>query len=268
MEVDAYSPVILQIANAIFWTSLTPLKGEYLSLSQPPESFGDDLDYPTNIVQMTSASIPAYVDPLDDVFGSDPGVSDHAPNEFVSHGHSDMSLDSQRLRSQHNTVGYREGITAGKAGSIQAGFDQGFALGANIGMKAGQLLGLLEGIRAALSEAGPADEAVRIEGLLAQATAQLNPESLFTPEFWASDGTWTYPVVPSHEGGEITYPDVADQHPLISKWSLVVCREADRWQVDQALPILEKNETSTQEDDRAPEIAPKPEITSRDAIEW
>ncbi|RYC61449.1 hypothetical protein CHU98_g4768 [Xylaria longipes] len=238
-----------------------------MHLAQPPESFGDDLDYHTSIFQMTSVSPPAY-DPLDDVFGPDPDIPVHGPTTSATQGISEMSLDTQRLRAQHNTVGYREGITAGKAGSIQAGFDQGFALGANIGIRAGQILGLLEGISAALAETGPTDESVRVGSLLSQATTELNPESLFTSDFWASDGTWTYSVAPSHEGGEIIYPDVADQHPLISKWKRIACDEADRWHVDQALPILENNESSTQDDVAALETSSKPDITSRDAIEW
>ncbi|KAI1755868.1 hypothetical protein F4782DRAFT_372911 [Xylaria castorea] len=238
-----------------------------MHLAQPPESFGDDLDYHTSIIQMTSVSPPPY-DPLDDIFGPDPDIPGHGPTVSATHGNSDMSLDTQRLRAQHNTVGYREGITAGKAGSIQTGFDQGFALGGNIGIRAGQILGLLEGISAALAEAGPADEAVRTQGLLSRAAAELNPESLFTPDFWASDGAWTYPVAPSHEGGEVTYPDVADQHPLISKWNRMACDEADRWHVDQALPILENNESSAQDEVAALEMASKPDTTSRDAIEW
>ncbi|KAI0487437.1 hypothetical protein F4859DRAFT_255979 [Xylaria cf. heliscus] len=245
-----------------------------MHLAQPPESFGDDLDYHTSILQMAPApaSPPAY-DPLDDVFGADPDTSIDGATESTTYGGSrEMSLDTQRLRAQHNTVGYREGITAGKAGSIQAGFDQGFSLGANIGVRAGQILGLLEGISAALAEAGPAEESVRAARLLAQATAELNPEALFTSDFWAPDGTWTYPVKPEHEGGEVVYSDVAGQHPLVAKWDRVASEEADRWHVDQALPILENSlensEPSAQDDVAALETASKPDITSRDAIAW
>ncbi|KAH8164968.1 hypothetical protein CIB48_g3250 [Xylaria polymorpha] len=238
-----------------------------MHLAQPPESFGDDLDYHTSIFQMTPANPPAY-DALDDVFGPDPDIAAHGPTASVAYGNHEISLDTQRLRAQHNTVGYREGITAGKARSIQAGFDQGFALGANIGIRAGQILGLLEGISAALAEAGPTDDSVRADGLLSQAAAELNPESLFTPDFWAPDGTWTYPVAPSHEGGEVIYPDVADQHPLISKWNRIASDEAEKWHVDQALPIIENNEAYAQDDVTPLETASKPDITSRDAIEW
>ncbi|TGJ84817.1 hypothetical protein E0Z10_g3985 [Xylaria hypoxylon] len=213
---------------------------------------------------MTSASPPAY-DPLDDIFGADADSPVHGLSASATHGNSDISLDTRRLQAQHNTVGYREGITAGKAGSIQSGFDQGFALGANIGIRVGQILGLLEGIGTALATAG---ESVRADGLLSQAAAELNPESIFTSDFWAPDGTWTYPVIASHEDSEVIYPDVADQHPLIAKWSRVARNEADRWHVDQALPILEGHESSARDDVPPPESSSKPEITSRDAIDW
>ncbi|KAI1154129.1 hypothetical protein F4825DRAFT_412686 [Nemania diffusa] len=241
-----------------------------MHLAQPPESFGEELDYHTRVSQMTSASPSAY-DALDDVFGSG---ADSPPPEPAASALQDspdmfMSLDSRRLQAQHNTVGYREGITAGKAGSIQAGFDQGFALGANVGIRAGQVLGLLEGIRAALAEAGPAERSADADSLLSQAAAELNPESVFTSEFWASDGTWTYPVTASHETGEIIYPDVADQHPLIAKWSRIARDEANRWHIDQALHILESNTATTQDDGAAvPATLSNPDMTSRDAIEW
>ncbi|KAF2963220.1 hypothetical protein GQX73_g10353 [Xylaria multiplex] len=236
-----------------------------MHLAQPPESFGDDFDSRTNILQMTSVS-PNVYDPLGDVFGTEPESPIHSSGVPITHGNPDISLDTRRLQAQHNTVGYREGITAGKASSIQSGFDQGFVLGANIGIRAGQILGLLEGISAALVES---DKSVRAYGLLSQATAELNPESLFTSEFWAPDGTWTYPVTAADEDSEIVYPDVADQHPILTKWSRIVCDEAERWQIDPALAILLGHKPSVQDDARPPpETSSKPEVTSRDAIEW
>ena len=52
------------------------------------------------------------------------------------------------LRQTHETAGYRDGITAGKATSIQAGFDEGYAAGAAEGLKRGWLLGALEALKA------------------------------------------------------------------------------------------------------------------------
>ncbi|GAP82364.1 putative ABC1 domain-containing protein [Rosellinia necatrix] len=246
-----------------------------MHLAQPPGSFGDDdLDYHTSIFQMNPAGAPAIYDPLDDIFGPDPASPGPGPGISAAHddggrsGSPDMSLDTRRLRTQHNTVGYRDGITVGKAGSIQAGFDQGFALGANIGIRAGQVLGLLEGIAAALAEAGQADEAARADSLLAQAAAELSPESVFTPAFWAPDGTWTYPVTASHDGGEVVYPDVAGQHPLVAKWNRIARLAADKCNIDQGVAILESDEPGTDDDVAIPGLVSKPDTTLRDAIAW
>lgn len=242
-----------------------------MHLAEPPESFGDNLDYyHTSTLQMPSVGATAY-DPIEDIFGPDLDSQGHGRGVLVNRENGtsslDMSLDSRRLQTQHNTVGYREGITAGKAGSIQAGFDQGFALGANVGLRAGQILGLLEGISAALAEAGPSIESARLDNLLAQAGTELNPERIFTPDFWATDGTWKYPVIASHEDSEVIYRDVADQHPVISKWAEVARRLACSYYVDEALPILENKELATDDAGTAPETTSNPEIT-RGAIEW
>lgn len=208
-------------------------------------------------------------DPLDDVFGPGPDSPQLGPAASGIQGAADISLDTRRLQAQHNTVGYREGIAAGKASSIQAGFDQGFALGANIGIRAGQILGLLEGIRAALVDVGAADEFVHADSLLSRATAQLNPESLFTPEFWASDGTWIYSVTPSDEGGDILDSDVADQHPLIATWNQIAHGAIERWGVDQRVPILQINEAIEPDDGAtAPRTSSRLDTISREAVEW
>lgn len=234
-----------------------------MHLAPPPESFGDEFDSHASGFLMTSVT-PAAYDPLDDIFGPDSPA--HQPGVPGLHDYIEISLDTQSLQAQHNTVGYRDGITAGKAGSIQTGFDQGFSLGANIGLKAGQLLGLLEGISAALTGAS---ESAHARNLLEKAIAELNPECIFTSEFWAADGSWVYPVTASHESGEIVYSDVADQHPLIAKWSRIAHDEANRWQVDQSLLVLEPKETSERDEGaELPEASPKINISARDAIQW
>ncbi|KAI1170429.1 hypothetical protein F4777DRAFT_583929 [Nemania sp. FL0916] len=240
-----------------------------MHLAQLPDLFSDDLDYRTSNLPMGSGSGSSTYDSLDDVFGPGPDATTQTA--------TDVSLDTQRLRAQHNTVGYREGITTGKAGSMQAGFDQGFALGANIGMRAGQILGLLDGFRAAVTEAEAeaeaearlADESARIHALFSRAVAELQPDNLFTPEFWAPDGTWTYSVTASRAGGEITYLDVAEQHPLLAKWESITCEETSKWNVDRALSILESDGASVRDDEVRgtgnPSIVDR---TPRDAIQW
>ncbi|KAI8632997.1 hypothetical protein F5Y19DRAFT_419790 [Xylariaceae sp. FL1651] len=239
-----------------------------MHLPPPREPYGDDLGFPIYPVHMAPASlpVPSLYDPLDDVFGPDPESSVHGPPAPVPDNH-DMTLDTRRLQAQHTTTGYREGITAGKAASIQGGFDEGFTLGANIGLKAGALLGVLEGISTALAETGPTEESVRANRLLSQAALDLSLESIFTPEFWAPNGDVRYSVEASYRNGEVTNQDVADQHPLILKWNRIVCNEASIWHLDQLLPILGNNDTSTQED-LTPAAPIKPNTPSRSDIDW
>src|ERR1700761_4703178 len=114
----------------------------------------------------TRTSVDAFVDPLDDVFGSAP-TSPALPAQ-ASENNEDAQLDVfgsvhpsdvPRLRSTHVTNGYREGIAASKEKFVQEGFDEGYALGAELGLKAGWCLGVLEGLlrtepRAEASSAG------------------------------------------------------------------------------------------------------------------
>ncbi|KAI1097751.1 hypothetical protein F4804DRAFT_326628 [Jackrogersella minutella] len=139
-----------------------------------------------------------------------------------------ISLDTRRLQTQHTTEGYRDGITAGKVQSIQPGFDQGFSLGANIGLKAGWILGLLEGVNRALKETADHNSA-KVDQLLSDAVKELNIDSIFAEEYWASDGSWKYIVKGSKTDGQILFEDVADEHPIITKWKLLVHQETKKY---------------------------------------
>ncbi|RPD62472.1 hypothetical protein L226DRAFT_610974 [Lentinus tigrinus ALCF2SS1-7] len=61
-----------------------------------------------------------------------------------------------KISSEFTNAGYREGITAGKEGALQEGFDDGFAtVGAPIGRELGILRGLCSALLAFLSPADP-----------------------------------------------------------------------------------------------------------------
>lgn len=61
-----------------------------------------------------------------------------------------------RLSSDFVNAGYREGITAGKEGALQAGFDDGFAhTGAPLGRDIGLLRGAVAALHAFLASARP-----------------------------------------------------------------------------------------------------------------
>lgn len=192
--------------------------------------------------------------------------------------------DIPRLSQSHQTAGYRDGIAAAKARTAQHGFDEGYPLGAHIGARAGQLLGVLEGLAAAVglhalsssslqlpptpplepssssssSSARPRsssyDEARRLEGVLAEARRELSVGGVFDGQYWASDGTWRYQVgndgyggygqakeggngrageeAAEFDGENVVFPDVAEAHPLLRKWSRIVRAEAARYGVD------------------------------------
>ena len=50
----------------------------------------------------------------------------------------------------HVTAGYRDGIAVAREKAVQGGFDEGWILGAALGMRAGYVLGVMEGIVAAI----------------------------------------------------------------------------------------------------------------------
>ncbi|KAK4193259.1 hypothetical protein QBC35DRAFT_100425 [Podospora australis] len=182
-------------------------------------------------------------DMFDDVWGDDDDQTISSQNNFYQNDTRPTAVpqsDISRLQQEHTTAGYRDGITRAKASSVQAGFDEGFSLGATIGARAGQLLGLLEGLAAAiglhsLNHSSPqtSEEVKRIGDLLAEARKELAVTSIFSPTFWAEDGTWIYPV---QEGqvvqGEIVFADVAAAHPLVRKWDGIVRAEAAGYGVD------------------------------------
>ena len=57
--------------------------------------------------------------------------------------------DIPKLRRQHSTAGYRDGVAHAKTQSVQEGFDEGYPLGSRLGARVGALVGLLEGLVAA-----------------------------------------------------------------------------------------------------------------------
>lgn len=200
-------------------------------------------------------------DPLDDVFGSDgdddtpvfegdDGANPHI--RVISHAAPSANnhpSDIHRLRQEHTTAGYREGITVAKGTSIQAGFDEGFGLGATIGLKVGYLLGVLEGVAAALSrDASLAAERAEASRLLAQARAELGVQAVFSPEYWDSDGTWKYEVgnrggqADEEEEEEVVFSHVAEAHPLVRKWTLAVEAQMRRWGLEDQLPLLRRRD--------------------------
>lgn len=219
-----------------------------------------DEEPPTN-----PASEPYQNDHLDDVFGSAPSSPtshsfgddeelhlSHTSRNGVRLGNLEPS-DIPRMQSKHETEGYRDGVTQGKALSVQAGFDEGYGLGAVLGLKVGRTIGLIEGLYGAVAsaaktfEGGNDHEAMasweperkRLEQLLAEARQELKTSNVFGTVWWDEDGTWKFPVPGEGEGKEVVFPDVAAAHPLVVKWDAIVTEEARRWSLD--INLLEQD---------------------------
>ncbi|KAI8956811.1 hypothetical protein F5Y11DRAFT_132823 [Daldinia sp. FL1419] len=174
---------------------------------------------------------PIYFDPFDDMIGLDlQQFTELAASHNQLDGNDIFSPDTRRLQTQHTTEGYRDGIIAGKAESIQTGFDEGFGLGAEIGLKGGQLLGLLEGMATALRESD-IDNSTYMDNLLSDASKEICTEVIFAEKYWTSDGGWKYPVTGSGDV-EISVEDIAKEHPIILKWDDLINREVQKWKLN------------------------------------
>ncbi|KAB5578319.1 hypothetical protein GE09DRAFT_1214501 [Coniochaeta sp. 2T2.1] len=180
-------------------------------------------------------------DALDDVWGSPSHSSPSSPSLLPTTrtGTSHYQSDIHHLQREHENAGYRDGITAAKAGSAQAGFDEGFGLGAVLGARTGRVLGVLEGIARAAAAAAvvPGDdenERERMRRLWEGAGRELDLVRVFGDEYWTGEGVWKYEVTGAKGEGEeeIVFADVAGAHPLIRKWEGVMEGEATRWGVD------------------------------------
>ncbi len=152
---------------------------------------------------------------LSDIF------SDSPPSTPTQSG---IPSDVPRLRSTHTTAGYRAGISSAKTRSLQPGFDEGYSLGAVIGLRVGYLLGALEGLWCAYDTG--CEGKGRLKSLLKTGREELKIEKIFGKEYWDKDGVWTYEV--TSEGGEATFQEVAEQHPIVRTWDQKVKEEIEK----------------------------------------
>ncbi|KAI4254472.1 MAG: hypothetical protein LQ352_003078 [Teloschistes flavicans] len=181
-----------------------------------------------------------------DIFSDSPPSS---PKSSAARHPTDPS-DIPRLRSIHVTNGYREGIAFAKDQALQPAFDEAYPLGAILGLRVGYILGILEGLCGALGSAsrGPAEkaskereeEAGRLKVLLGQAREELKIEKLFGKGRWGDDGLWAYDVHGRDDAvdNEITFREVADQHPVVGKWLARVRDEVRKAGVRNAVDRL------------------------------
>jgi hypothetical protein len=221
-------------------------------------------------------------DDFDDVFGSAPPSPSFEHDLHIGDGNcrggglgNVEPSDIPRLKEKHETEGYRDGVTRGKAQTVQVGFDEGYGLGAVLGLRVGKVLGLIEGIW------GPVDatakgtegegngvpqewiaerERERLEKLFNEAKEELKTERVFGREWWGEDGIWKFEVPGErHKGKEVLFPDIAAAHPLIKKWEGIVDKEIQKWGLDLGLMETEH------QDDETNKAIEKDEIPTRTA---
>lgn len=210
--------------------------------------------------------VPVADDPWNDVFGSAPSSPTFEAEDDTARAWDAHPSEMPRLRQEHVTAGYRDGVTASKAKSIQVGFDEGFSLGATIGGMAGELLGILEGIANAVRNTnGPASS--QAHDLKAQAKSELSTNSIFSKDYWDAEGMWTFEVKTAGPEDEIVFPDVAKAHPLIQKWSGIVQAQIQNWKIDPK--IVGDNDTEHPEPNkRANSEAANLQTKPQDGLEW
>ncbi len=187
-------------------------------------------------------------DDFDDVFGSEPPSPTFSHSDPVAedrqHGGGNVEYsDIPRIKEKHETEGYRDGVTKGKAETVQAGFDEGYGLGAVLGLKAGNILGMLEGIYNALrcvEGDSLKEERVRMEGLYTAAQGELDTRGIFGREWFGEDGIWKFDVPGEAEGKEVVFDDIAAAHPLVQRWEKVLQEEIERWGLN--LHVMDEDE--------------------------
>ncbi|OJD37343.1 essential protein yae1 [Diplodia corticola] len=256
---------------------MSPTTGFRASRSPPPPSpplqnsvLDDIFGEPTTALPAAQQPAPTTSSQLDDIFGCSPPRDDDdddpagrprnaAADDWPGTAASRDVSDIPRLRSVHVTAGYRDGLAESKAGHVQDGFDEGFPLGAVLGMKAGWALGVLEGVavafRAAALGKGTADGGARVAEAaeafeaarrqLVEARKELDMVTLFGQEYFDEEGIWKYHVDGLED--EVTFEEVAAQHPLISKWLVAVDALVEQARID--LGVLDRRAREDPEDE-------------------
>ncbi|KAG5999238.1 hypothetical protein E4U21_007189, partial [Claviceps maximensis] len=97
--------------------------------------------------------------------------------------------------------------------------------------------------------------------LLRTARDDLGVDSIFSADYWAPDGTWTYDV--GGPDGQIVFSDVADAHPMIRKWRDIVDEQLRAWRVRTTL--LDSETGSRLDDMAAGVVAAEPSSLSSGA---
>ena len=181
--------------------------------------------------------------PLDDIYGSAP-TSPVLGSSAAAPAADEILSDLPLRRRMHETDAYREGLAASKGQYVQEGFDEGFSLGANIGQRVGYILGVLQGFVMALSQdEGSKDAWEEVNALYEKAKAELAIQEVLGREWVDEEGVFKWEVHGKEE--EVTFREVAAQHPVVGGWMERVKELALQWGVE--LEAFEEEDAKREE---------------------
>jgi hypothetical protein len=184
--------------------------------------------------------------PLDDIYGSAPNspLFDNGGSWGRTPRDDEILSDLPSRQRALDTDAYREGLSNSKGQSVQEGFDEGYSLGADIGQRVGYILGVLRGLVAALR----GHDEVRwkeAKALWDEAQKELAIGEVMGQKWIDEEGIWKWEVEGEEE--EVTFREVAEQHPVIKNWRGKVKDIASKWGVDlEALERSDEGETREQ----------------------
>ena len=79
-------------------------------------------------------------------------------------------------------------------------------------------------------------EEAEVRVLLKRGRQELDLTHIFGPQYWGEDGVWKYEVQSIQEDTgkeeEVTFSEVADQHPLLKAWKEEISRLMRKWGVN------------------------------------
>jgi Essential protein Yae1, N terminal len=133
----------------------------------------------------------------------------------------DIISEVPHVYATHHQAGYREGISVSKTAHLQAGFDEGYLLGAEFGYAIGWLTAAAE----ALETARRPDSAAL--GGLQRVGEGLTLRSVYGSEYFDAEGKWLYPVA-IKEGKQPSLQDVVLAHPVIGRYVALLKNESKR----------------------------------------
>ena len=162
----------------------------------------------------------AHNDPLDDIYGSGPSspvldVQNHWSRDASDDRSHEILSDLPSRQRALDTDAYREGLSNSKGQHVQQGFDEGYSLGANLGQRVGYILGALQSLLMALKGHDEA-QYQRAKDMWSDAQKELAIEELLGQQWVDEEGIWKWNVKGAED--DVTFREVAEQHPTIMNW--------------------------------------------------